>query len=93
MKFKRFYNTGNVVRHFRLELRLSQKKLGYLIGVGNSQVSNIEQGLCGVRARDILKVSRALKINSKVLIDAMTSDYKNYLRDRVMTEQLKGEKR
>lgn len=62
---------GQMIRTTRKEKKLTQEKLGELIGINKSQISKLENNANSATIETIIKVFRALKaeINFNVVVD------------------------
>jgi len=62
---------GQMIRTTRKEKKLTQEKLGKLIGVNKSQISKLENNANSATIETIIRVFRALKaeINFNVILD------------------------
>jgi len=58
------------LRHFRKVLKVTQVQLAQLTGIDQPTLSSIENGKCRFTVRHLLKISSALKIDAKRLLDA-----------------------
>ncbi len=65
---------GKNVRALRKDQKLSQERLGYMIGTGHSRISNIERGLVVIRLSDIVKLAEALGVRLEEIIDLSAFD-------------------
>lgn len=75
-----FKSIAGLVRSNRKSVGISQGTLSTRLGFKNGQfISNIERGLCSIPFRDIEPLSRELKIDKALIIEAMITDYKNRL--------------
>jgi transcriptional regulator with XRE-family HTH domain len=78
------FKIGKIIKERRLKVGLSQGKLAEAFGYASPQfISNIERGLCGIPADNILGLAKVLKINPEVLIAADVAEYERQLRERV----------
>ncbi len=62
---------GQMIRTARKERKLTQEKLGKMIGVNKSQISKIENNANSARIDTIIKIFKALKaeINFSVILE------------------------
>ncbi len=62
---------GEMIRTTRKEKRLTQEKLGELVGVNKSQISKLENNANSATIETIIRVFKALKaeINFNVILD------------------------
>lgn len=62
---------GQMIRTTRKEKKLTQEKLGELIGVNKSQISKLENNVNSATIETIIRVFKALKaeINFNVILD------------------------
>ena len=60
---------GNEVRKIRIANNISQEELGFLCGLHRTYISDIERGNRNVSLENIVKISNALNIEPKVLLD------------------------
>ncbi len=63
------YEIGARIRKYREEKGLSQKDFSKLIGVGNSRVSNWEQGINRPDADILADICRVLSVSPSELLD------------------------
>lgn len=75
--------TGLLLKLARSQAKMSQGKLGKLLGYDSPQfISNIERGLCGCPIETAKKVSKILKIDKKTFKFAILADYLEYYEDQ-----------
>ena len=62
---------GLAIKHRRLELGLSQEQLAYMIEISNGQayLSRIESGMVGMGIDTLMRISDALDVPVRDLID------------------------
>ena len=71
-----FDNVANLVKTARLVEGISQSDVSKKVGYKNAQfISNVERGLCSIPRKNMLPVSRVLKIDPEALLSAMVLDY------------------
>jgi DNA-binding XRE family transcriptional regulator len=70
----------NLVKGRRIELELSQHNLGKMLGYPNAQfICNIEHGRSKMPRKKLKRLCRGLLLDSRLVVQALTSDYQNEL--------------
>jgi transcriptional regulator with XRE-family HTH domain len=60
---------GKRIRYLRIERKMTQEDLGFIIGNSGKQVGRIERGENNVTSCMLLQISKALNISMKELFD------------------------
>lgn len=60
---------GKKIRELRLELGLSQEKLGELTGIDRTYISGIERGVRNPALKNLQKIAKALNVKISELVD------------------------
>jgi transcriptional regulator with XRE-family HTH domain len=66
---------GNLVRRGREQQGLSQKKLGSLVGLSRTSITNIEQGRHHITVHQLLAFARALKVRPEALLPSLPASW------------------
>ena len=76
-----FNNIARVIKENRYKAGITQSNMAIALGLKNGQfISNIERGRCSLPAKNINKAAKLLKINRKLIVDAMVEDFKESLK-------------
>ncbi len=60
---------GKQVKRARLSKKISQEKLADLAGLHWTYISGVERGIRNISLKNIVKISKALKVKPKELLD------------------------
>lgn len=87
---RKWKNTGDLIKEYRLKANLSQKDLSNKV-VGRSEHGqffwNIERGKAGLPPKHLFKTSQVLMLPLHTLKEAMIKDYRDNL-DEMIKEEL-----
>lgn len=86
------YLIGNRIRDARDEKKLTQEKLGEIVGLTAVAISNIENGTCNPTFKNIAAIAKALGISLDFLIEPEHSDKsKSYINEIIVKLNLMEE--
>lgn len=71
----RNYDLGNRIYELRKQKNLSQKELGYLLGVSNKSVSKWENGVTVPKTETLVKLAGILGVSPQELLQGKTDDH------------------
>lgn len=62
-------NIGDKIREIRLQKKLTQKELAFILDIEISQITRIETGKINTSILNLIKISKALEIDIKELFN------------------------
>ena len=68
-------NTGNLIRKYRKKRGLTQKQLGDLCGIADSNIRKYESGKQNPKIETLEKIADALDVHPLVLLDRITDEF------------------
>ena len=69
-------NLSALIYDWRELNKMSQAELAEKLGYGSSQfISNIERGLCGFPISKLKKLCKILKIDERMMLEALVADF------------------